>query len=130
MNHEEIQQFVEDHLQEELTDKEQMLYQLIFEDLAKEDPELTLSINLATEVITKIEIQENKKENIKHIFMIAIALLAGICLFLAGAAIVKVSLLFYLWGLLKTYSMIIIFIALSLTIIQFSNFADKKQSLS
>lgn len=130
MNHEEIQQFVENHLQEELTDKEQILYQLIFEDLAKEDTDLPLSINLTTAVITKIHIQENKKENIRHILRIAGVLLGGICLFLAGATILKVSLLFYFWGLFKTYSALIIFIIISITIIQFFNFSDKKQSFS
>lgn len=130
MNHDEIQQFVENHLHEELTDKEQILYQLIFEDLAKEDTDLALSINLTTEVITKIQIQENKKENTKHHLLIAGCSLAGVCLFLAGTTILKVSLLFYFWGLFKTYSAIIIFVLISITIIQFFNFSHKKQSFS
>lgn len=129
MNNEEIQQFVENHLKEELSGKEEILYQLVFESLAEEDTGMVLDINLMEEVITKIERQENKKDSIKHIFLIIVVLLSGICLFVAGVALIKVTLLFYIWGLLKTYSVIVFFALLSLTIVQISDFINKRQFL-
>lgn len=129
MNNEEIQQFVENHLKEELSGKEEILYQLVFESLAEEDTGMVLDINLMEEVITKIERQENKKDSIKHIFLIIVVLLSGICLFVAGVALIKVTLLFYIWGLLKTYSAIVFFALLSLTIVQISDFINKRQFL-
>lgn len=115
---EEIQQFVEDSFTKELSGKDELLYQAVFKNLAQEDTELKIKIDLAYEVSLKIGLLESRKDYIKYTSLLAGVILAGCFTFLSGLALINTSLLFSMWRLLQTHAAVVLFVVISLIFIE------------
>ncbi len=115
---EEIQRFVEDSFAEELSGKDELLYQAVFKSLAQEDTELKIKIDLAYEVSLKIGLLESRKDYIKYTLLLTGVILAGCFTFLSGLALINTSVLFTIWQLFQTYSRVVLFVVISLIFIE------------
>lgn len=115
---EEIQQFVEDSFTKELSGKDELLYQAVYKNLAQEDIELKIKVDLAYEVSLKIGLLESRKDYIKYTILFTGVILAGCFAFLSGLSLINASLLFSIWQLFKTHSGVVLFVMISLMFIE------------
>ncbi len=118
LEEEEIQRFIEDSFAEELSGKDELLYQAVFKSLAQEDTELKIKIDLAYEVSLKIGLLESRKDYIKYTLLLTGVILAGCFTFLSGLALINTSLLFSMWRLLQTHAAVVLFVVISLIFIE------------